>query len=88
MKNYAIIQFNEIGRKEKVTIQKVDPVRDSKINKMKSLKALVRTGNQFIQITVETGSPLSFLNWVTKKETIDIFRKPRFFPAEKLNPST
>ena len=38
-----------------------------------------------MQLTVGTGSPVSFLNWSTTKEIIDKSKKARFISAEKLN---
>ena len=46
---------------------------------------MVRIGNQIIQLTVDTGSPVSFLNWATAKERLDKSNKARFIPSEKLN---
>ena len=70
---------------EKVRVQKIDLLRDPTSNKVKSLKAMVRIDNQIIQLTVDTGSPVSFLNWVTTKEIIDKPNKARFIPSDKLN---
>ena len=36
-------------------------------------------------MTVDIGSPVSFLNWATTKEIINKSNKPRFIPSEKLN---
>ena len=42
---------------------KIDMRKGSKWESMKSIKALVRIDNQIINITADTGSPISFLNW-------------------------
>ena len=46
---------------------------------------MVRIDNQIIQLTVDTGSPVIFLNWATTKEIIHKPNKARFIPSEKLN---
>ena len=51
-----------------IRVQKVDSIRHPTMKRIKSLKAMVRTDNQIIQLTVDTGSPVSFLNWATTKE--------------------
>ena len=45
---------------ETIQVQKIDSIRDPKLNRGKSLKAMVRIDNQIIQLTVDTGSPVSF----------------------------
>ena len=52
---------------------------------MKSLKALIRIDNQIIYMTVDTGSPISFLNWTVAKQILDSSGKIQFTPVEKLN---
>ena len=42
---------------------------------MKSLKALIRIDNQIINMTVDTGSPISFLNSTVAKQILDSSRK-------------
>ena len=57
---------------QSVSVQKIYLLRDDPTyNKIKLLKAMVRIDNQIIQLTVDTGSPVSFLNWGTTKEIID-----------------
>ena len=46
---------------------------------------MVRIDNHIIQLTVDTGSPVSFLNWATAKEIMGKSSKVRFIPSEKLN---
>ena len=58
------------------------------MNRVKSLKDMVRIDNPIIQLTVDTGSPVSFLNWATTKETMEKSNKVRFFPSDKLNLQT
>ena len=45
----------------------------------------MRLENRTIQITIDTGSPVSFLNRATTKKVSDKFRKSRLSQAEKLN---
>ena len=73
---------------ETIQVQKIDSIRDPKSNRVKSLKAMVRIDNQIIQLTVDTGSPVSFLNRATAKEIMDKSNKARFIPSEKLNLTT
>ena len=49
---------------------------------------MVRIDNQIIQLIVDTGRPVSFLNWATTLEIIDISNKARFIPSDKLNLAT
>ena len=79
---YVKDRINEIRNNSNAeTIQ----VRDPMLKRVKSLKAMVRTDNQIIQLTVDTGSPVSFLNWATAKEIMEKSSKTRFIPSGKLN---
>ena len=49
------------------------------------MKALVRLKNLIINSTIDTGSPVSFLNWTTAKQLLDGSSEIEFIPAEKLN---
>ena len=70
---------------QRVSIQKIDLLRDPTSNKIESLKAMVRIDNQIIQLTVDTASPVSLLNWATTKKVIEKSKKTQFMPAEKVN---
>ena len=53
---------------------------------MKSLKSLIRIGNQIINMTVDTESPISFLNWTVAKQKLDSSGKEvQFTPSEQCN---
>ena len=67
----SIHERNATTLGEKVSVQKIDLLRDPTSNEIKSLKAMVRIDNQIIQLTVDTGSSEYFLNWSTRKEIID-----------------
>ena len=43
---------------------------------------MARIDNQIIQLTVDTGSPVSFLNWATAKENMEKSSKVRSFRQE------
>ena len=73
---------------EMIRVQKIDSIRDPTLKRVKSLKAMVRFDNQLLQLTVDTGSPVSFLNWATAKEIMDKSSKVRFIPSGKLNLQT
>ena len=49
-------------------IQKIDIRRDHKLEIEKSLRALVRIDHQIFNMTVDNGSPISFLIWSTAKQ--------------------
>ena len=51
----------------KLETKKIDIRKDSSSGRMKSLKALIRIDNQIINMTVDTGSPISFINWTVAK---------------------
>ena len=70
---------------EMMQVQKIDSIRDPKLKRVKSIKAMVRIHKRIIQLTVDTGSPVSFLNWATANEIMDKSSKVRFTPSEKLN---
>ena len=88
---YVKDRINEMRNKpdgKVVRIQKIDSIRDPTLNRVKSLKAMVRIDNQIIQLTVDTGSPVSFLNWAKTKEIMEKSNKVRFIPSDKLNLQT
>ena len=88
---YVKDRINEMRDKpngKMVRVQKIDSIRDPTLNRVKSLKAMVRIDNQIIQLTVDTGSPVSFLNWATTKEIMEKSNKVRFIPYDKLNLQT
>ena len=85
---YVMERISEIRKKsngEMIQVQKIDSNRDPKLKRVKSLKAMVRIDNQIIHLTVDTGTPVSFLNWATAKEKMDKSSKVRFISSEKLN---
>ena len=49
-------------------VRKIDIRRYPRSHKIKSLKALVRIDTHIINMTIDTGSPVSFLNWTTAKQ--------------------
>ena len=69
----------------KLETKKIDIRKDSTSGRMKSLKALIRIDNQIINLTVDTGSPISFLNWAVAKQFLDSSGKIQFTRVEKLN---
>ena len=71
-------------RVNKLETKKIDIRKDSSSGRMKSMKALIRIDNQIINMTVDTGSPISFINWTVAKQILDSSRKIQFTPAEKL----
>ena len=69
----------------KLETKKIDIRKDSTSGRMKSLKALIRIDNQTINMTRDTGSPISFLNWSVAKKILDSSGKTQFTPVEQLN---
>ena len=65
--------------------KKNDIRRDSTSERMKSLKALIRIDNQIINMTVDTESPITFLNWTVAEQMLDLSDKIQFTPSEQLN---
>ena len=55
----------------KLETKKIDIRKDSTSGRMKSLKALIRIDNQIMNMTVDTGSPISFINWTVAKQILD-----------------
>ena len=80
----------ENENKTKVTqdIRKINLRRDPRLHQIKALKALVRVKNQNINMTIDTGSPVSFLNGTTAKQLLDGSSEIKFIPAEELNFTT
>ena len=77
-------RVSETGN-NKLETKKIDIRRDSTSERMKSLKALIRIDNQIINMTVDTGNPISFLNWSVAKQMLDSAGKIQFTPAVQLN---
>ena len=46
---------------------------------------MVRIDHQIINMTIDTGSPVSFLNWATAKRILESSKNTRFIPRENLN---
>ena len=66
-------------------MQKVDIRRHPRSQQIKSLKALVRIDRQIINMTIDTGSPVSFLNWATAKQILESSKNTKYIPQENLN---
>ena len=75
-------------KKSSKDIQKVDIRRNSRSKQIRSLKALVRIDHQIINMTIDTGSPVSCLNWATAKQILESSKNTRFIPRENLNLTT
>ena len=66
-------------------VQKIDIRRDPKSHQTKALKALVRTDKHIINMTIDTGSQVSFLKWTTAKQLMEGAPRIKITPAEELN---
>ena len=79
---------NKETDKYRKDVQKVDIRRKTRSKQMRSLKALVRVDHQIINMTIDTGSPVSFLSWATAKTILESSKKTKFIPRENLNLTT
>ena len=75
-------------KKSSKDIEKVDIRRNTRSKQIRSLKALVRIDHQIINMTIDTGSPVSFLNWATAKQILESSKNTRFISRENLNLTT
>ena len=75
-------------KKSSKDIQKVDIRRNTRSKQIRSLKALVRIDHQIINMTIDTDSPVSFLNWATAKQNRESSKNTRFIPRKNLNLTT
>ena len=63
-------------------VRKIDITRDPRSHKIKALKALLRIDTHIIKMTIDTGSPVSFLNWTTAKQLMEGATKINSFHLE------
>ena len=82
------VEKNELLSSPTGDVRKIDNRRNPKSHKIKSLKALVRIDKHIINLAIDTGSPISFLNWTTAKQLLEGTKNIKFIPPEKLNLST
>ena len=66
-------------------IEKIEIRRNPKSHQIKALKALVKIDSHILNMTIDTGSPVSLLNWATTKQNLEGPTNSKFIPAEKLN---
>ena len=85
MDEFKIMSIETKPRSVTQNIWKIDIRRNPQSHQTKALKALVRINNQIINMTIDTGSTVSFLNWTTAKQLLDRSSETPFIPAEKLN---
>ena len=52
-------------------VRKIDIRRDPRSHKIKALKALVKIDTHIINMTIDTRSQVSFLNWTTAKQLME-----------------
>ena len=79
---------NKETDKYRKDVQKVDIRRNTRSKQIRSLKALVRIDHQIINMTIDTGSPVSFLKWATAKTILESSKNTKFIPRENLNLTT
>ena len=70
-KNHDLTEKPPNGQKTQIQIKKVEIGRASISTKMKYLNALTRVDDQIIHTTVDTISPILFINWNTAKNIMD-----------------
>ena len=66
-------------------VEKIEIRRNPKSHQIKALKALVKIDSYILNMTIDTGSPVSLLNWATTKQILEGPSNSKFIPAEKLN---
>ena len=66
-------------------IEKIEIRRNPKSHQVKALKALVKIDSHILNMTIDTGSPVSLLNWATTKQILKGPTNSKFIPVEKLN---
>ena len=74
---------NKETEKYRKDVQKVDIRRNTRSKQIRSLKALVRIDHQIINMIIDTGSPVSFLNWATAKTILESSKKNQVHPTGK-----
>ena len=72
----SIIKFKPCKSDTKC-VRKIDVRRNPRSHQIKSLKALVRIDTHIINMTIDTGSPVSFLNWTTAKQLLQQTTNPK-----------
>ena len=77
-------KYQSTGRRDSKNVRKTDIRRDPRSALIKSLKGLVRIDNQINNMTIDTGSPVSFLKWARTKQIMKECPKIKFLPAESL----
>ena len=66
-------------------IEKIEIRRNPKSHQVKALKALVKIDSHILNMTIDTASPVSLLNWATTKQILEVPTNSRLIPVEKLN---
>ena len=84
------VHNDEKIQKEKLTekpdkVEKIEIRRNPKSHQIKALKALVKIDSYILNMTIDTGSPVSLLNWATTKQILEGPSNSKIIPAEKLN---
>ena len=64
-------------------VKKSDIRRNDRSQQIKSLKASVRIDNQIKNITIDTCSLVSFPNWATAKQIVEVAKNTKFTLMEK-----
>ena len=66
-------------------VEKVEVRQNPQSHQIKALKALVEIDNHIVKMTIDMGSPVSFLIWTSTKQTLEGSPNSKLIPAEKLN---
>ena len=81
----------EKNNEKKVSTEKFDNIEEIEIrinpksHQVNALKASVKIDSHILNMTIDTGSPVSLLNWATTKQILEGPTNSKFIPAEKLN---
>ena len=89
--NLSAIVSEEKNNEMKVSTEKFDNIekieirRNPKSHQVKAPKALVKIDSHILNMTIDTGSPVSLLNWATTKQFLEGPTNSKFVPVEKQN---
>ena len=73
---------------ENRNVRKIDIRRNPRSQKIKFLKALIQIDNQIINMAIDTGISVFFLNWTKAKQILEVSKNTKLITMEILNLST
>ena len=64
-------------------VEKNEVHRNPQSHQIKAIKALVKFDNHILNMTIDTGSPVSFLNWTSTKQILEGSLNSKFYSSGK-----